>query len=132
MLKSHWINVRWNSLGRKENGKVNSSYIIALANLSELPSDDVEKMKKNIDKYSAELEEKNKIVDKIEKKYLSKVAELLLLSQVHCEIKTEINAEFDKLGVSTREYEERKIEEINDNGVGQSIQSFRQKEPLLA
>ena len=66
-------------------------------------------MKKNIDKYSAELEEKNKIVDELEKKYLSKVAELLLLSQVHCEIKTEINAEFDKLGVSTREYEERKI-----------------------
>ena len=132
MLKSHWINVRWNSLGRKENGKVNSSHIIALANLSELPSDDVEKMKKNIDKYSAELEEKSKIVDELEKKDLSKVAELLLLSQVHCEIKTEINAEFDKLGVSTREYEERKIEEINDNGVGQSIQSFRQKEPLLA
>ena len=119
-------------MGRKENGKVNSSYIITLANLSELPSDDVEKMKKNIDKYSAELEEKNKIVDELEKKYLSKVAELLLLSQVHCEIKTEINAEFDKLGVSTREYEERKIEEINDNGIGQSIQSFRQKEPLLA
>ena len=69
-------------MGRKENGKVNSSYIIALANLSELPSDDVEKMKKNIDKYSAELEEKNKIVDELEKKYLSKVAELLLLSQV--------------------------------------------------
>lgn len=106
--------------------------ITFIANLSELPSDDVEKMKQNIDKLSIELEEKNNIVDDLEKKYLAKVAELLVLSQVHCEIKTEINAEFDKLGVSTKEYEERKMEEINDNGVGQSIQSFRQKEPLLA
>ena len=127
MLKSHWINVRWNFLGRKENGKVNSSNIIALANLSELPSDDVEKMKKNIDKYSAELEEKNKIVDELEKKYLSKVAELLLLSQVHCEIKTEINAEFDQLGVSTKEYERQRVEEVEDVGMSVKNQSFRQE-----
>ena len=79
-------------------------------------------------------EKQDKEIDELERRYLAKIAELLVLSQVHCEIKTEINAEFDQLGVSTKEYERQRVEEVDD-GINQNEQSFRQsnqKEPLLA
>ena len=50
------------------------------------------------------LEEKkeklDKQIDDLEKDYLKKIAKLLVMTQVHCEIKTEIYNEFNKLGVT--------------------------------
>ncbi len=91
-------------------------------------------MKEKINTLTYQLESKTKDIDELERQYLAKIAELLVLSQTHCEIKTEINAEFDKLGVSTKEYERQRVEEVDD-GINQNEQSFRQsnqKEPLLA
>ncbi len=36
----------------------------------------------------------------LEKEYLAKMAKLLIMAQVHCEIKTDINYVFDDLGLS--------------------------------
>ena len=40
-------------------------------------------------------------IDNLEKEYLAKIAKLLVMTQVHCEIKTDIYNEFDKAGVQT-------------------------------
>lgn len=72
-------------------------------------------------------EKQDKEIDELERRYLAKIAELLVLSQVHCEIKTEINAEFDQLGVSTKEYERQRVEEVEDIGMSVKNQSFRQE-----
>ena len=72
-------------------------------------------------------EKQDKEIDELERRYLAKIAELLVLSQVHCEIKTEINAEFDQLGVSTKEYERQRVEEVEDGGMSVKNQSFRQE-----
>ena len=72
-------------------------------------------------------EQQDKEIDELERRYLAKIAELLVLSQVHCEIKTEINAEFDQLGVSTKEYERQRVEEVEDVGMSVKNQSFRQE-----
>ena len=72
-------------------------------------------------------EKQDKEIDELERRYLAKIAELLVLSQVHCEIKTEINAEFDQLGVSTKEYERQRVEEVEDIGLSVKNQSFRQE-----
>lgn len=72
-------------------------------------------------------EKQDKEIDELERRYLAKIAELLVLSQVHCEIKTEINAEFDQLGVSTKEYERQRVEEVEDVGMSVKNQSFRQE-----
>ena len=52
----------------------------------------VKELKKKID-------EKNKTIDSLEKEYLSKIAKLLVMTQIHCEIKTEIYDDFRKCGV---------------------------------
>ena len=72
-------------------------------------------------------EKQDKEIDELERRYLAKIAELLVLSHVHCEIKTEINAEFDQLGVSTKEYERQRVEEVEDVGMSVKNQSFRQE-----
>lgn len=76
---------------------------------------------------SIQSEKQDQEIDELERRYLAKIAELLVLSQVHCEIKTEINAEFDQLGVSTKEYERERVEEVEDVGLNVKNQSFRQE-----
>lgn len=50
------------------------------------------------------MKEESKLLDTeieaLEKEYLAKLTKLLIMAQVHCEIKTEINYVFDELGVS--------------------------------
>ena len=45
----------------------------------------------------------------LEKEYLAKIAKLLVMTQVHCEIKTDIYNEFNRLNLSSN------VKEINPN-----------------
>ena len=57
-------------------------------------------------------ETKNKLdieIDGLEKDYLKKIAKLLVMTQVHCEIKTDMYNEFDKLGLQTH------VEEVDQS-----------------
>lgn len=46
-----------------------------------------------------ELNDLQKQVDEKEKIYLGKLTKLLILSQIHCEIKSEINEKFEEYGI---------------------------------
>ena len=63
------------------------------------------KVKGSGNAYLKNLEERKERLDKeiedLERDYLAKIAKLLVMTQVHCEIKTDIYNEFDKLGVQT-------------------------------
>ena len=56
---------------------------------------------------------KKKKLDKdkedLEKEYLSLIAKLLVMTQVHCEIKTDMYNEFDKLGLQNH------VDEVNQS-----------------
>ena len=67
----------------------------------------LERKKENLDKE----------IDDLEKDYLKKIAKLLVMTQVHCEVKTEIYNEFNKLGIT----------EIDKDVGANSDQSFNNK-----
>ena len=60
------------------------------------------------------LEKQNTQIDELERKYLSKIAKLLVMTQVHCGIKTYINDQFDQLGVSIKKTEKEQLVSIED------------------
>ena len=67
-------------------------------------------------KLLSDIEIKKKEIEKKEKEYLAKIAKLLVMTQVHCEIKTEINQKFDDMGVSIKKYENVEENEVeNEN-----------------
>ena len=70
--------------------------------------ENLEKRKENIEKLKIESKTRDEELKNLEKEYLSKIAKLLLMAQLHCEIKTEINYLFDELGVS------EDIDEMNE------------------
>jgi hypothetical protein len=122
------------------NGKVSFNSIIYilqkyLANFHELVPAEDQQYQRKLNDLRRQCEEKDKEIDELERKYLAKIVDLLILTQVHCEIKTDINKTFDDLGISIKEVEkERWIEEdensqykqnIND---GASYQSFKNNE----
>ena len=64
--------------------------------------------------------EKDQEIEDLEKEYLRKIAELLVMTQIHCEIKTDIYNVFDKLGISSH------VKEMN-NDEEQSFDNNRQQ-----
>ena len=61
-------------------------------------------------------EQKEKLdreIEDLERDYLAKIVKLLVMTQVHCEIKTDIYNEFDKLGVQTH-VQEVEINKVQD------------------
>jgi hypothetical protein len=57
-----------------------------------------------------ERDEKDKEIDRLEKEYLEKIARLLVMTQIHCEIKTDIYNKFDKMGITSH------VEEVKEEG----------------
>jgi hypothetical protein len=62
--------------------------------------ENLDKKKESLEKLKAESMELDKDIQNLEKEYLCKITKLLLMAQVHCEIKTDINYIFDEVGVS--------------------------------
>ena len=62
----------------------------------------------------SKLEAQNTKIDELERIYLSKIAKLLVMTQVHCGIKTYINDQFDQLGVSIKKTEKEQLVSIED------------------
>lgn len=83
-----------------------------------MPNIDYLKEQEKIDKLKEKSKEKDEEIEKLEKQYLSKIAKLLVMTQIHCEIKTQINDEFDKLRVNQH------VVDNVQNDQGNSNQSF--------
>lgn len=71
-------------------------------NLNEKPICDegVEKKRENIKLLKEQSKELDLEFEKLEQEYLAKISKLLIMAQIHCEIKTDINYLFDEMGVS--------------------------------
>ena len=77
----------------------------------------MEKRKEEVDKLKEQSKQLDGQLDLLEKEYLAKITKLLLMAQVHCEIKTEINYLFDELGMGDEDVEaEAKEEEVKETG----------------
>jgi hypothetical protein len=83
-------------------------------NFGLLPNPLIFEKKQEIYALEKTLEDKDKEIDNLEKTYLAKIAKLLVMTQVHCEIKTFIHEEFDRLGVSVKTKERERLIEDND------------------
>ena len=95
-----------------QNGKVIKNYFKILENLIELPNANEIELENEKAKLLSDIETQKKEIEKKEKEYLAKIAKLLVMTQVHCEIKTEINQKFDEMGVSIK-----KFENVEENSV---------------
>ena len=99
-----------------QNGKVIKNYFKILENLIELPNAKEIELENEKAKLLSDIETQKKEIEKKEKEYLAKIAKLLVMTQVHCEIKTEINQKFDDMGVSIKKYENVEENEVeNEN-----------------
>lgn len=78
-----------------------------------MPSPEISMREDKIRALNREIENRTKSIDELERQYLAKIAKLLVMAQVHCEIKTEINNKFEKLGITHVINEKKKIEELN-------------------
>ena len=87
-----------------QNGKVIKNYFKILENLIELPNANEIELENEKAKLLSDIETQKKEIEKKEKEYLAKIAKLLVMTQVHCEIKTEINQKFDEMGVSIKKF----------------------------
>ena len=95
-----------------QHGKVIKNYFKILENLIELPNANEIELENEKAKLLSDIETQKKEIEKKEKEYLAKIAKLLVMTQVHCEIKTEINQKFDEMGVSIK-----KFENVEENSV---------------
>ena len=104
--------MKWISSQTKENGNVINIFNFTknIANINKLShininAESVNGSKRKKKSHVNELMEKKEKLDKekeeLEKEYLSLIAKLLVMTQVHCEIKTDMYNEFDKLGLQT-------------------------------
>jgi hypothetical protein len=93
-----------------QNGKVIKNFFKILENSIELPNANEIELENQKAKLLSEIETQKKEIEKKEKEYLAKIAKLLVMTQVHCEIKTEINQKFDDMGVSIKKLEN--VEEL--------------------
>ena len=66
------------------------------------------KVKDKIKELENEKIEKDNEIEQLEKEYLEKIAKLLVMTQVHCEIKTDIYNQFGKLGITSH------VENVDD------------------
>ena len=69
-------------------------------NFLQLPNPMINVLQKEIVKHQKISAQQDDEIDNLEKIYLAKIAKLLVMTQVHCEIKTFIQEEFDRLGIS--------------------------------
>ena len=107
---------------KMQNGQV-IKYLISIAHFDNLPNAEEEKLNKKKKELKLKIESQNSQIDDLERKYLSKIAKLLVMTQVHCGIKTYINDQFDQLGVSIKKIENEKLIEIDEDN-----QSFNNHE----
>jgi len=107
---------------KMQNGQV-IKYLISIAHFDNLPNAEEEKLNKKKKELILKIESQNSQIDDLERKYLSKIAKLLVMTQVHCGIKTYINDQFDQLGVSIKKIEKEKLIEIDEDN-----QSFNNHE----
>lgn len=107
---------------KMQNGQV-IKYLISIAHFDNLPNAEEEKLNKKKKELILKIESQNSQIDDLERKYLSKIAKLLVMTQVHCGIKTYINDQFDQLGVSIKKIENEKLIEIDEDN-----QSFNNHE----
>ena len=107
---------------KMQNGQV-IKYLISIAHFDNLPNAEEEKLNKKKKELILKIESQNSQIDDLERKYLSKIAKLLIMTQVHCGIKTYINDQFDQLGVSIKKIEKEKLIEIDEDN-----QSFNNHE----
>ena len=80
--------------------------------------------KSQIEELKQTIKEKNERIDSLEKEYLSKIAKLLVMTQIHCEIKTEIYDDFHKCGVGKNVKEidpEQSFNNNNDNNMNSQV-----------
>jgi len=92
-----------------EEGSMNESHFKSNSKTNAKTQDKIKELEK-------EKNEKDKEIDRLEKVYLEKIARLLVMTQIHCEIKTDIYNNFDKMGITSH------IEEVKEEG----NQSFMQ------
>ena len=74
------------------------------------------KTKDRIKELEKEKDKKEEEINRLEKEYLEKIAKLLIMTQIHCEIKTDIYNKFDAMGITSH------LEEVKQEG----DQSFSQ------
>lgn len=78
-----------------------------------MPSPEISLRKEKVLALIKEMENRDKDIDELERQYLAKIAKLLVMAQVHCEIKSEINNKFEKLGITHVTTEKRNIVEVD-------------------
>jgi hypothetical protein len=78
-------------------------------NFLQLPNPMINVLQKEIVKHQKISAQQDDEIDNLEKIYLAKIAKLLVMTQVHCEIKTFIQEEFDRLGISVQTKEREKL-----------------------
>ena len=104
--------MNWNLSQKKENGNVinNINFTKNIANINKLSHININaesahgskrKKKSRVSELAEKKEKLDKEKEELEKEYLSLIAKLLVMTQVHCEIKTDMYNEFDKLGLQT-------------------------------
>ena len=77
---------------------IESKRNIEESNEDENGSGDENDVQKEYNKLKNEKNEKEKEIQRLEKEYLKKISELLIMIQVHCEIKDEMYKNFKKSG----------------------------------
>lgn len=85
-----------------------------------MPSPEISLRKEKILALIKEMENRDKDIDELERQYLAKIAKLLVMAQVHCEIKSDINNKFEKLGITHVTTEKRNIVEVDADRDSQS------------
>jgi hypothetical protein len=76
------------------------------------------KAQDKIRKLEKERDEKEEEIKRLEKEYLEKIAKLLIMTQIHCEIKTDIYNKFDTMGITSH------LEEVKQDGGDQSFSQY--------
>ena len=76
------------------------------------------KTKDRIKELEKEKDKKEEEINRLEKEYLKKIAKLLIMTQIHCEIKTDIYNKFDSMGITSH------LEEVKQDGGDQSFSQY--------
>ena len=76
------------------------------------------KTKDRIKELEKEKDKKEEEINRLEKEYLEKIAKLLIMTQIHCEIKTDIYNKFDAMGITSH------LEEVKQDGGDQSFSQY--------
>ncbi len=87
-------------------GKVFCKLIVGNLNEIAVVDPQLDKKKELVQKMKEESSDLDHELENLEKDYLAKVAKLLIMAQVHSEVKSDINHVFDDLGIAEDEGQE--------------------------